>query len=160
MAVCQQRPSPPLLVFVPPVGSDVAHEQDAGIHVEVEGRSANGTVEQMEMGGGTGVVGNADWETQADEEVGGNQVLQVDGDTAGWKETPAEVDPQSKAVEDQTELQDGETGIITTIARTTTKTHFFVSNLEKSAFLFTPSRDTSTLFDCLLQQTGFWLASF
>lgn len=78
----------------------------------------------MEMGGGTGVVGNADRETQADEEVGGNQVLQVDGDTAGWKETPAEVDPQSKAVEDQTDLQDVETGIITTttIARTTTKT--------------------------------------
>lgn len=68
-------------------------------------------------------MGDTDRETQADEEVGGRQVLQVDGDTAGRKETPKEVDPQRKAVEDQTDLQGGETGIITTtITRTTTKT--------------------------------------
>lgn len=35
------------------------------------------------MGVGAGVVGATDRETQADEEVGGRQVLQVDGDTAG-----------------------------------------------------------------------------
>lgn len=107
----------------PPVGGNVAHEQDAGVHVEVEGGSTNGTVEQMEMGGGAGVVGDADWETQADKEVGGHQVLQVDGDTTGRKVTPAEVDPQCKAVEDQTDLKVGETGIITTttVTRATTK---------------------------------------
>lgn len=55
----------------PPVGSNVAHEQNAGVHVEVERRSAHRAVQKMKMGRATGIVGDTNGETQADEEVGG-----------------------------------------------------------------------------------------
>lgn len=88
-----------------PVSRHVAHEQDAGVHVEVEGRAAKAAVEQAEGGGAAGVFGDPDRETEADEEVGGRQVLQVDGDAAGRLLSLAEVDLQGEAVEDESHLQ-------------------------------------------------------
>lgn len=74
--------------------------------------------------GANGVVGDADGETQADKEVGGRQVLQVDSDITGWKDTSTEVELQCKAVEDQTNLQGKKTKINTIIVliMTTTRT--------------------------------------
>lgn len=82
----------------PSVVSNVAHEQNAGIHVEVECSGADRAVQQIEMGGAIGVVGYTDGEAQADEKVGDCQILQVESDVTGWKETSTEVEPQCKAV--------------------------------------------------------------
>lgn len=88
-----------------PVGGDVANEQDAGIHVEVEGGGAEVAVELVEWNRVAGVVGDADGEAKADEEVGGGQVLQVDGDAGGRRPlSAAEVNLQGEAVEVQTNL--------------------------------------------------------
>lgn len=88
-----------------PVGCDVANEQDAGVHVEVEGGGAKVAVELVEWNRAAGVVGNADGEAKTDEEVGGRQVLQVDGDAGGRRPlSTAEVNLQGEAVEVQTNL--------------------------------------------------------
>lgn len=89
-----------------PVRCNVTHEQDAGVHVEIEGGGTKVTVDLAEEDGAAGVVSDSDGETEADEEVGGCQVLQVDGDTAGrLLLSSAEVNPQGEAVEEQTHLQ-------------------------------------------------------
>lgn len=67
---------------------------NAGAHVEVGRSGADRGVQQMEMSGTTGVVSDADGETQADEEVGGCQVLEEDTTITGWKQTSTEVEPQ------------------------------------------------------------------
>lgn len=43
-----------------PVGSDVPHEEDAGVHIEEECRSPDAAVEHMDGDGRAGVVGDAD----------------------------------------------------------------------------------------------------
>lgn len=59
----------------------------------------------MERNRAAGVVGDADGEAKADEEVGGRQVLQVDGDAGGRRPlSTAEVNLQGEAVEVQTNL--------------------------------------------------------
>lgn len=58
----------------------------------------------MEWNRAAGVVGDADGEAKADEEVGGRQVLQVDGDAGGRRRSTAEVNLQGEAVEVQTNL--------------------------------------------------------
>lgn len=88
-----------------PVSRHVAHEQDAGVHVEIEGRAAKAAVEQAEGGGAAGVLGDPDGETEADEEVSGRQVLQVDGDAAGRLLSLAEVNLQGETVEEESRLQ-------------------------------------------------------
>ena len=66
-----------------PVSSDVAHEQDAGVHVEVKGGGSKGAVDQAEGDGVASVADDAEGEIKAKQEVGDCQVLQVDHDDAG-----------------------------------------------------------------------------
>lgn len=88
-----------------PVSGDVTHEEDTGVHVEIEGGCAKVAVDQAHGDGVAGVVGDSDGETEAEQEVGGGQVLQVDGHAAGRLLSSAEVNPQGEAVEEQTHLQ-------------------------------------------------------
>lgn len=89
-----------------PVGCDVAHEHDAGVHVEVEGGGSKAAVDLADGDGAAGVVQDPDGEAEADEEVRHDQVLQVDGDAAGHVLLlSAEVNPQREAVEDQTHYE-------------------------------------------------------
>lgn len=88
-----------------PVGCDVANEQNAGVHVEVEGGGAKVAVELVEWNRAAGVFGDTDGEAKADEKVGGRQVLQVDGDAGARRPlSAAEVNLQGEAVEVQTNL--------------------------------------------------------
>ena len=66
-----------------PVSSDVAHEQDAGVRVEVKGGGSKDAVEQVEGDGAVAVVDDAEGEAEAEQEVGDCQVLQVDHHDAG-----------------------------------------------------------------------------
>lgn len=89
-----------------PVGGDVAHEQDAGVHVEVKGGGAEVAVDLSDDGGVGGEVYDAQREAEADEEVGGRQVLQEDGDAAvRLVLRHAEINPQRESVQDQTHLR-------------------------------------------------------
>lgn len=89
-----------------PVGGDVAHEQDAGVHVQVERRGAEAAVDFTEGQGFEGEVGDPDGEAEAEEEVGHRQVLQVDGDAARHPLLgSAEVHLQGETVEEQTHLR-------------------------------------------------------
>ena len=89
-----------------PVSSDVAHEHDAGVHVEEEDGGAKVAVDQADGDGAAGVVGDADGETEAEQEVGGCQVLQVDHHAAGrLLLSSAEVKLHDEAVEEETQLE-------------------------------------------------------
>lgn len=89
-----------------PVGGDVAHEQDAGVHVEVQGGSTKVALEQPDGDGAAGVAGDAEGETEAEQEVSGCQVLQVDHNAAGrLLLSSAEVKLHDVAVEEETYLQ-------------------------------------------------------
>lgn len=89
-----------------PVSSDIFHKHDAGVHVEVEGWGPKGAVELVDAVQVAGIVGDAERETQAEEEVWGCQVLQVNRHTAGGVLLSlAEVDPQCETVEDQAHLE-------------------------------------------------------
>ena len=67
-----------------PVSSDVAHEQDAGVHVEVKGGDSKVAVDQAEGDGAVGVADDAKGEVKAQQEVGDCQVLQVDHHDPGY----------------------------------------------------------------------------
>lgn len=89
-----------------PVRCDETHEQDAGIHVQVERGGTKVAVDPAEGDGAAGVVDDPDGETKAYQEVGGCQVPQVDGNAAGrLLLSSAEVNLQGEAVQDQTHLQ-------------------------------------------------------
>lgn len=104
------------MLAVLPVGCDVAHEQDAGVHVQVEGGGSEVAVDPTDDDGSVGVVGDPDGETEADEEVSGRHVLQVDGDAAGYLLlSSAEVNLQGEAVEEQTHLTTTVTGFDLTV---------------------------------------------
>lgn len=89
-----------------PVSCDVTHEQDAGVHVEIEGGAAEAAVDLAEVDGTAGIVSDSHGETETHEEVGGCQVLQVDGDTAGrLLLSLTEVNLKGEAIEEQSHLQ-------------------------------------------------------
>lgn len=104
------------MLAVLPVGCDVAHEQDAGVHVQVEGGGSEVAVDPADDEGSVGVVGDPDGETEADEEVSCRHVPQVDGDAAGHLLlSSAEVNLQGEAVEEQTHLTTTFTGFDLTV---------------------------------------------
>lgn len=104
------------MLAVLPVGCDVAHEQDAGVHVQVEGGGSEAAVDLADSDGAVGVVGDPDGETEADEEVSGRHVPQVDGDAAGQLLlSSAEVNLQGETVEEQTHLTTTFTGFHLTL---------------------------------------------
>lgn len=67
-----------------PVSSDVAHEQDAGVHVEVQSKDRKVAVDHVEGDGAAGVADDAEGEVKAKQEVGDCQVLQVDHHDPGY----------------------------------------------------------------------------
>lgn len=64
-----------------PGGSDVLHEQDAGVHVDIDGGGTEAAVGLAQCGGVGGIVCNAQWQEQTEQEVGSSQVLQVHAHT-------------------------------------------------------------------------------
>lgn len=108
-----------------PVSGDVAHEQDAGIHVEEEDRGTEVAVDQADGDGAAGIVGDADGETEAEQEVSGCQVLQVDHNAAGPPPLSSEeIKLNDEAIEEETHLQrkrreDGDLERFTTLTVTT-----------------------------------------
>lgn len=89
-----------------PVSCDVAHEQDAGVHVEIEGRGSKVTVNLANEDGAIGIVHDSHGETEAEQEVSSCQILQVDGHTAGCLLlSSAEINSQGEAIQEQTHLQ-------------------------------------------------------
>lgn len=96
---------------VPPVSCDVAHEQDAGVHVQVEGGGTKAAVDAVEEDGAAAVMDDPEGQREADQEVSGRQVPQVDGHTAGHPQLSlAEVNLQGETVKDQPCLQEKQGG--------------------------------------------------
>ena len=66
-----------------PVNSDVTHEQDAGVHVEVQSEDGKVAVNQAEGDGAANVLSDAEGKVEAEQEVRDCQVSQVDHHDAG-----------------------------------------------------------------------------
>lgn len=88
-----------------PVSSDVTHEQDAGVHVEEEGRGSKVAVDQADGHRVAGVVGDADGETEAEQEVSSCQVFEVDYNTVRRLPLSSAEVKHDEAVEEETHLQ-------------------------------------------------------
>lgn len=54
-----------------PVYCNVTHEEDAGVHVEIEGRGSDGAVDPVDGNRVCGVVSYSNGQTEAEEEVRG-----------------------------------------------------------------------------------------
>ena len=91
-----------------PVRGDVLHEEDAGVHVQVESRRPERAVYSSH--GAASVVRNPQRETEAQKEVGSGQILQVDCHTRGVPLGFAEVHANRDAVQNQTQEEQQSVG--------------------------------------------------